>query len=58
MIKIKDNPKTFGMTKCSICGSDLDTKTIIFEHDINGSGTSICLCKQCRNKLKELIKKW
>ena len=39
---------------CVCCMSDKDTKRIHFSHD-GYCGTSVVLCKNCREELKELL---
>lgn len=40
---------------CSICNSNKNTKIIVLENNITKSGTLICLCKECREKLKKIL---
>lgn len=54
MIKF-ENKDYYILERCSICDSKDNVKLINFISNNNGNGTLICLCKQCREQLKNLL---
>ena len=56
MIQIIEKYKRTGSEWCSCCGSDKDTKRIRWTFGEDGiNGTSIVLCKSCRQKTIKVL---